>query len=328
MDMSKWRRHLFAFVFIVCFAIYATTCVLQRKHGLSDGSSSPRWTNFIYRALLEARSSDDVPQCPTCHRYDLDDDLAYEYFYRYRCVRLEMVYNSTICLYDGQDLSSIRPETTINLMKKLLTEDEDLGVIDIGSKLGVYSLMGASMNRFVLAVEPNMANVRRFHKAVKLNHFEDRITLFVNAVSNEAGVAEMLFNSRDPGNTRLLKIETQPGHSYIDDSLYTKFITMNDLVQFCHFKRAIMRIDLDGFEHKAFAKAEMLFDNIDIPLIIMEWSSMRKRLKLKQKIDVDLIQKMVNFLLDRQYRPKTLKLSQLQRDHPETWPYDIVWKKA
>ena len=47
-----------------------------------------------------------------------------------------------------------------------------------------------------------------------------------------------------------------------------------------NFEKAILKIDIEGFEPFAFMHAEKLFDSIEIPIIFMEWYE-KKDLMLK-----------------------------------------------
>ena len=60
------------------------------------------------------------------------------------------------------------PRILNDTFKKILSDDAELGMIDIGANIGVYSLVTAAMGHDVVAVEPFDDHLRRFHKAINL----------------------------------------------------------------------------------------------------------------------------------------------------------------
>ena len=89
------------------------------------------------------------------------------------------------------------------------------------------------------------------------------------------------------------------------------------------FKNAIMKIDIEGFEPYAFSNARLLFEKIDIRVIIMEWANLIKQ----QDIRV-LVLDMVNFLYARDFKayvPHSMEL--LQQSNINNWPYEVIWRK-
>ena len=60
------------------------------------------------------------------------------------------------------------PRILNDTFRKILSDDAELGVIDIGANIGVYSLVSAAMGHDVIAVEPFNGHLRRFHKAINL----------------------------------------------------------------------------------------------------------------------------------------------------------------
>ena len=63
----------------------------------------------------------------------------------------------------------------VKYFQKLLLEDIDLGVYDIGANIGVYSMLAATMGHKVVAVEPYLPSLKRLHKAIKLGKLEDKV---------------------------------------------------------------------------------------------------------------------------------------------------------
>jgi FkbM family methyltransferase len=214
------------------------------------------------------------------------------------------------------------------IVKNWLLDYPDMGMIDLGTNIGTFSLAIAAMGRQVLSVEPNMDNVRRFHKAVNLGRLESRITLLVNALSNERGTSRIVHHKNNQGDTRMQSVKINPQIDYSGDN-YTDFITMNDLLPFCNFKAAVVKIDIQGFEFRAFANADDLFGNIHIPHVFMEWSMIKQFNPLSRSHkDSELFFKMMNFFDRRGYLPRDPAQRQILSPKDwKSWPVDIMWEK-
>lgn len=52
---------------------------------------------------------------------------------------------------------------------------------------------------------------------------------------------------------------------------------MDDIVKYLPFKKAVMKIDVEGEETRAFYEAEQLLTKIDVVGILMEWVHVKKR---------------------------------------------------
>jgi hypothetical protein len=106
----------------------------------------------------------------------------------------------------------------------------------------------------------------------------------------------------------------------------TQTITLNDLVPYCPFTRAILRMDIAAFQHRAFADADLLFQEVFMPVIMMEWSSMHALYWLSlASTDRKLVEAMIEFLLQLDYTPVDWNKSVLHVQMWDTWPNDILW---
>ena len=52
-------------------------------------------------------------------------------------------------------------------------------------------------------------------------------------------------------------------------------IVMDDLLEVVDFQHAVMKIDIEGHERRAFFHADRLFDNVNVDYIFMEWIKLR-----------------------------------------------------
>jgi len=105
-------------------------------------------------------------------------------------------------------------------------------------------------------------------------------------------------------------------------------ILMSDLLPLITFKRAVMKIDIEGYEHFAFASSEPLFDAIDIPLVCMEWFHVKKRAGNKaSEEDRSMFAHMMKVLSDRQYVACSCVETYSPLPVNGKWPYNICWRK-
>ena len=88
-------------------------------------------------------------------------------------------------------------------------------------------------------------------------------------------------------------------------------------------RKALLKIDIEGFESFAFTHAKKLFDSIEIPIILMEWGFAATRVELGPQITL-----MVDFLVSYKLKPfgedKNVPLN--MQDWTK-WPWDIYWIK-
>lgn len=88
------------------------------------------------------------------------------------------------------------------------------------------------------------------------------------------------------------------------------------------YKKAILKIDIEGFEPFAFKHAAKFFDAIDIEIIFMEWGVFMREPSLHYYI-LD----MVEFLVSRNYSAYGND-EYLEPIKWGSWPaWDVIWKK-
>jgi FkbM family methyltransferase len=229
-------------------------------------------------------------------------------------------------------------------------------VIDVGAHLGQYTLFAAKLGSNVIAVEPFHANLLRIHKAVSINRLHSKITLVANAISNKRNEIKLLkrvkeniggqslldnnhlvFNNKSEAS---LQNESTRGLGKKNFKKYlVETILFDDLLDYLPRKsdvdatrggfygRAIMKIDIEGFEPYAFQHARNLFKVLDFQIIFMEWGVMnRYGSELRE-----LIIQMMDFLYANDLQPYVFDEADtkhlLNRDEWTDWPWDIFWEK-
>ena len=257
-----------------------------------------------------------------------------------KCYPLKVNPPAVICVYeDAKDIwvsKSLRLHGTfegqiVDVFKQALLHNSMLDVIDIGANLGLYSLTAAAMGRKTISVEPLTKTVNHFHKSVKLNKFENRITLITNAISNKREKVFFKLNSFNQGGTKMLPNETKCSH---DGCPFSWSILMDDVVPLVterNIFKAIMKIDIEGAEHLAFANASQLFTAVHVPLIFMETKFQREfcGAKTAKTKDEKLSQNMFSFLkqngFTRVFKAQLKKEPLDPSSCSRKWPKDVIW---
>ena len=94
------------------------------------------------------------------------------------------------------------------------------------------------------------------------------ITPLVTRKDNQGGVAlEDQSKAKQKLIPSCLESQTNP---------CVQTVHMDDLYVIAPFKKAVIKIDIEGHEHKAFAHAVRLLKDIYVPFIFMEWMKLRE----------------------------------------------------
>ena len=215
-----------------------------------------------------------------------------------------------------------------------MIDDPELMVIDIGSNIGLYSLFSSKLGRDVLSVEPFEDNIIRFHKAVKIQGLENRITLLNNVVYNKPGIIKKIYYHNGNYGNQMVEKQSDDKYKQADDKFLVKSIVLDDLIEYLPidkktnqiYKKAIMKIDIEGFEAIAFQSIKKLLKSIDIKVIFMEWVHVKRAIEgtFEDKCLID----MVDLLKSNGYQPFTVKNELLDFNKYKQWTHgDVCWRK-
>ena len=256
-----------------------------------------------------------------------------------KCYPLKVNPSAVICVYeDAKDIwvsKSLRLHGTFEssieaIFKRALKHDPELDVIDIGANLGLYSLIAAAMGRKTISVEPLQTNINHFHKSVKMNNFENKISLLTNAVSNQREKVHFKLYPTNQGGTTMLpkRISCTDG-----GCPFAWSILMDDILPLAvkiNITKAIMKIDIEGSEHLAFSNASKLFTALKIPYVFMEFVHQRRFCHHKQahKLWNRLSYRMFLFFKRHGYKrvyASNIKRHRLHFTSCSRWPGDVIW---
>ena len=206
----------------------------------------------------------------------------------------------------------------------LLQLDQRLQFVDIGANIGVYSLPISRLTQ-VLAVEPNRRSMARLAKAVDLGTVSSNITLVHNAISNVRATLRMDVERTNQGHAFLINdTECKSTEAGLPCSALsqTKTVLLNDLLPLMRSTAALLKVDVEGHEINVFTEssAGQFFEQIDVPLVFMEWVFHRQ-------LSSEIVQRLLDFFRSRNYVALDTRNSILQTPY-RNWPDNILFKKS
>ncbi len=192
-------------------------------------------------------------------------------------------------------------------------------------------MYAAKLGKDVVAVEPFHDNILRIHKAAKTENITDKITLIKNGISNKRNlIMELVADSQNIGGQYLkennaLQTSKDKLNNYIVET-----ILFDDMIKYFpkrsdgkSYNKAIIKIDIEGFEVYAFEYAIQFFKDFEVQMIFMEWNKVPNLPNESQS----LIDKMLQLFYSNNLMPYSVQGTGLQKESWRNWPQDVVWKK-
>ncbi|ESO96268.1 hypothetical protein LOTGIDRAFT_174923 [Lottia gigantea] len=212
----------------------------------------------------------------------------------------------------------------LTLIHHYMARDPDMHLLDIGSHVGQYSLMGARMGRQVIAVDPLYENVIRLCSSIQHNKFSSKIKVFYTALSDIQSTVSFIQEHGNVGGTKIMRkksssnitlesstatiMKDNTGLSHIKvvqtpsefDKNTIQTVLLDDLLPFVTFKKAFMKIDVESHENSVLKGGEEFFKSVEIPCIFMEWFQHAKK--------QDTAAEILDFMKRHKYTPRQPKL--------------------
>jgi FkbM family methyltransferase len=263
-------------------------------------------------------------------------DIPSHFPRNFDCVPLPSEPSPSICVHDiTEDVhislsikqGKLWEQDIMAVYRELLSRDRQLGVIDIGANIGQYSLFAAAMGHSVVSVEARKLHIEMLAEASQISHLENKLLLVHNAVSDRRTTVTLQLSRDNQGATKVIEANLSQfcRYKYCKTPHNTiQSIIMDDLIPVIAFSRAILKIDIEGFELKAISGTRRLFEKLFIPYVLMEWVYQKIRIKhTRSREDGD---KLISLMTDMGYGPFSIqKRALVTKDWPK-WPNDILWK--
>ena len=263
---------------------------------------------------------------------------------QYDCVRSRKYTNLRICLYptakdvyvSGSIHSSGAWEGHVTRgVLQAFQRYPKASFVDVGSNIGMHSLVVARTGRKVVAVEPKLETVKRLHKSVNLNNFIDKITLVKNAVSDERGSLTLYADGFNQGGS---SVRYKPPGTVHHERVKT--IIFDDLLEVLgDQKEVVIKMDIEGSEARALNQSQRFFSSLKVQAIFMKWlqlktfiPSPKDRIKLPE--ETPFVYGMVAYLRSLGFQPRMVDPEfkfmspghkPLQDNAMNRWPNDMVW---
>lgn len=284
------------------------------------------------------RNPDDVDVDRWCNVYRLDWNPRRSIN---NCPPLPAEPYPLICIHDPADdifisasidLGRLWEPDIVNRLREILEEDSGLGLLDIGANIGQFSLLAAKLGHPVVAVEAYIKHVEMIHKSVVLNQIQENFTLVYNAVSDEHNTVALSFKNGNMGAIRVIEAnirsEAIPRVSINkcrSTGSHVATITLDDLLEVITFDKAVLKLDIEGYEAKVMMQSAILLTRVHVPYIIMEWAILRMQ---QQEYQVEMIRSLFDFMQSHSYTPFTMHFEEkLSMTDWKSWPNDILWKQ-
>ena len=143
-------------------------------------------------------------------------------------------------------------------------------IFDIGANAGIFSLAAAASNptAVIHAFEPTPEIAAHLRQTIQQNHLEDRIFVHECAVSLKSGTAYLNVFNDGSDNEGMNFISTEKR------SEVTRDVPVISVDDFCKqqeiLKVDLIKIDVQGNEHRVLGGAKKLLDRRDLPTIFTE----------------------------------------------------------
>ncbi|XP_046569609.1 uncharacterized protein LOC124277932 [Haliotis rubra] len=209
----------------------------------------------------------------------------------------------------------------IKLVLSELQKDPDLGFMDLGSHVGAYSLSVAVFGRKVVSVDPLIENVQRLCKSIQKGGFTDRMTIIFNPLGANHSLVNFKRIPDNLGGTSVVASSTSSLTSPCGEPSDSYTITLDDILPYLPFKKAVLKMDIQEFEYYVLRGAGRFFKEIEVPAILMEWVLM------KTDINGENLVELLSSWKYSAYEP-IIGGKKLDPTHFRSWPYDVLWKKA
>ena len=107
----------------------------------------------------------------------------------------------------------------------------------------------------------------------------------------------------------------------------THSIMLSDITPYVKVKRVYLKMDIEGYEHRALARLPDLLRKVEIPFIQMEWHFLRKYCNLDQlSEDFILVEQFVHQLTIMGYAPYDTKGRKLDVANKASWTIGtLIW---
>ena len=204
---------------------------------------------------------------------------------------------------------------SVDIVYKSLKQEPNTVFIDVGSNIGIYSIMAATLGHRVYAIDRASDNIEHLCASLKLNNVQRKVTLIYNAVSNEH--TDVMLDRFPVNLGGIYDKEKFPIHNY-EDKILGATIRLDDMLQIHNFRNVpvMIKLDIDTFEAHALKGATELFNVACVTHVLIEY---RDASKLSEKSFFKMLHKNKLTLISEQNNKHFRQVT----DRPRT----MLWKR-
>lgn len=124
--------------------------------------------------------------------------------------------------------------------------------LDVGANVGLYSLVAAARGATVVAFEPNPRTRARLEANIRLNHFERRITVRPEALSDAIGTATLFDDVMEGQREANAGVASLSNKNAAGRSIEVRTSTLDAIVKELRLPRVDwIKMDIQGAEYPA-----------------------------------------------------------------------------
>jgi FkbM family methyltransferase len=277
---------------------------------------------------LEITTTSDLSVASYVHI--VDPDLA-SLDRNFTCIKTKKIidlFETTICVHSTDDyvskivtVSRVWEEAEITRLLRILIRYPYMDMIDIGANIGGFTMFTAgALGRFTLAVDCYLPNLERIARAVQIERIQNRVVLVQNALYSSGG-NNLKIKTDDPGNIRLSNDSTKKTSSGQFNAQTIRFDDLLPILKKRGVRSALIKIDIETSESYMCETGSKVFQQIDIPFVMMEWHHWRVNHQKRY-------QSIVDFFTQRNYMPTDTNCKELETSKWLTkWPGNVFWIK-
>ena len=265
----------------------------------------------------------------------LDEKLKTKYFYK--TILPSVLGNMTIYTHYPKDETYSRKKVVLQrhephifkTLYGLLRLDPYLNLVDVGAYIGINAIQAAKYGRQAIAIEATTESTQHICANAREGKYFNKLTVIHNAISNIHTTVKFVhatFGKYDSSfmddGAEMRKLKVASDGNWFNFSQYTTYKTMVlddllDLPNICDFKRVLIKMDIEGSEHKALLGATKFFQQADVQGVLMEYNWHRKR---------DSKYVIWDFFKQFKFVPFDFMSGRLKRLNPKTMQsYDVLW---
>ncbi|XP_033746105.1 uncharacterized protein LOC117331481 [Pecten maximus] len=206
----------------------------------------------------------------------------------------------------------------VNQTRDFLKEDPERVFLDLGSNVGVFSLMAAKIGHQVVSVDLLSGNVQRLCASSIEGHFSDRVTIIHNALSDIRGNVTFRLYKGNVGGT---SVKTLDSNQKTKNENIITAILLDDLLEIFKFQKVVIKMDLETFEEKVLKGGEKFFTKVRVDYLLMEFEYHRTRPSGRSIIAMLDRHGMIPML------PSVRDVRNLSDSDIKAWPGYVTWKR-